>query len=61
VLYDPEMTLTLPAQMSADSSVNAIAHAVEGLYGPDATPIVPLMAEEGTRALAAALPRVVAD
>jgi maleylacetate reductase len=55
------MTLTLPAQMSANSSVNAIAHAVEGLYGPDATPIVPLMAEEGTRALAAALPRVVAD
>jgi maleylacetate reductase len=41
--------------------MNAIAHAVEGLYAPDATPIVSLMAEEGTRALAAALPRVVAD
>jgi maleylacetate reductase len=61
VLYGPEMTLTLPAQMSATSGLNAIAHAVEGLYGPDATPIVSLMAEEGTRALAAALPRVVAD
>src|SRR3954452_12824214 len=55
------MTLTLPAQMSATSGINAIAHAVEGLYAPDATPIVSLMAEEGTRALAAALPRVVAD
>jgi maleylacetate reductase len=38
-----------------------VAHAVEGLYAPDATPIISLMAEEGTRALAAALPRVVAD
>jgi len=47
--------------LSATSGMNAIAHAVEGLYAPDATPIVSLMAEEGTRALAAALPRVVAD
>jgi maleylacetate reductase len=61
VLYDPEMTLSLPAQMSATSGMNAIAHAVEGLYAPDATPIISLMAEEGARALAAALPRVVAD
>ena len=34
VVYDPEMTLTLPAQMSATSGMNAIAHAVEGLYTP---------------------------
>jgi maleylacetate reductase len=61
VLYDPEMTLTLPAQLSATSGMNAIAHAAEGLYAPDATPIVSLMAEEGTRALVSALPRVVAD
>ena len=47
--------------MSATSGINAIAHAVEGLYAPDATPIISLMAEEGIRALAAALPRVVAD
>jgi maleylacetate reductase len=61
VVYDPELTLTLPAQLSATSGMNAIAHAVEGLYAPDATPIVSLMAEEGTRALASALPAVVAD
>ena len=61
VLYDPELTLTLPAGMSATSGINAIAHAVEGLYAPDATPIISLMAEEGVRALTAALPRVVAD
>lgn len=61
VIYDPELTLDLSAEMSASSGLNGVAHAVEGLYAPDATPIVSLMAEEGTRALAAALPRVVAD
>ena len=61
VLYDPELTLTLPAGLSATSGLNAMAHAVEGLYAPDATPIVSLMAEEGVRALATALPRIVAD
>src|SRR5947209_11522551 len=61
VVYDAELTLTLPAQLSATSGMNAIAHAVEGLYAPDATPIISLMAEEGARALSAALPRVVAD
>jgi maleylacetate reductase len=61
VLYDPELTLTLPPELSVTSGMNAIAHAVEGLYAPDRSPIVSLMAEEGTRALAAALPRVVAD
>jgi len=61
VLYDPELTLTLPPLLSGTSGINAIAHAVEGLYAPDASPIVTLMAEEGVRALAAALPAVVAD
>jgi maleylacetate reductase len=61
VLYDPELTLTLPPGLSATSGINAIAHAAEGLYAPDASPIVSLMAEAGARALAAALPAVVAD
>ena len=61
VLYDPELTLSLPPGLSATSGLNAVAHAVEGLYAPDASPVVSLMAEEGARALAAALPAVVAD
>ncbi|MBZ3900351.1 maleylacetate reductase [Streptomyces griseiscabiei] len=61
VLYDPELTVGLPAPVSLTSGMNAIAHAVEGLYAPDATPVVSLMAEEGVRALTAALPAVVAD
>ncbi|QFR03144.1 maleylacetate reductase [Streptomyces phaeolivaceus] len=59
VLYDPELTLTLPVGMSVTSGMNAVAHAVEALYAPDATPIVSLMAEEGVRALAGALPDLV--
>ena len=61
VVYDPELTLTLPTALSVTSGMNAIAHAVEALYAPDATPIVSLMAEEGVRAMAAALPAIAAD
>lgn len=61
IVYDVELTLTLPPGLSATSGMNAIAHAVEGLYTQDANPIVSLMAEEGIRALAAALPRIVRD
>ncbi len=60
VIYDVDLTLSLPPALSATSGMNAIAHAVEALYARDRNPIVSLMAEEGVRALAAALPRVVA-
>jgi alcohol dehydrogenase class IV len=59
VLYDPALTTNLPARVSGPSGMNAIAHCVEALYAPDANPITSLMAEEGIRALAAALPAVV--
>ena len=59
VLYDPQLTLTLPPQISGPSGMNAIAHCVEGLYAEDANPIVSLMAAEGIRALARSLPIVI--
>ena len=59
VIYDPELTLDLPPEVSAASGMNAIAHCVEALYAHDGNPIVSLMAEEGIRALASALPRVI--
>ena len=61
VLYDPELTLTLPIGMTLTSALNAIAHAAEGLYAHDGNPIIELMAEEGIRAAAAALPKLAAD
>lgn len=61
VIYDPELTLTLPDFISGPSGMNAIAHAVEALYAEDANPIISMMAEESIRALGAALPKVMAD
>jgi alcohol dehydrogenase class IV len=56
VIYDPDLLDTLPDRFAATSGMNAIAHAVEGLYAVDGNPVVSLMAEEGIRALASALP-----
>jgi alcohol dehydrogenase class IV len=58
VIYDPDLTVSLPLAMSATSGINAIAHAVEALYAKDGNPVISLMAEEGIRALASALPDV---
>ena len=60
VIYDPELSLSLPIVLTVTSGLNAIAHAAEGLYAFDGNPIVSLMAEEGIRAIAAALPRLTA-
>lgn len=60
VIYDPELTLSLPVSLSVTSGINAIAHAAEGLYAVDRNPIMDLMAEEGVAALGRALPRIVA-
>ncbi|MBB5221882.1 maleylacetate reductase [Amaricoccus macauensis] len=60
VIYDPDLTLGLPVAMSVTSGLNAIAHAAEALYAPDANPITSLMAIEGMRALKEALPVIVA-
>jgi maleylacetate reductase len=59
VLYDPALTLTLPAKIAGPSGINAIAHCVEGLYAQDANPIMSLLAAEGIRALSRSLPVVV--
>lgn len=61
VVYDPELTLRLPVEASAASGLNALAHCVEALYAPDATPVTSVLAEEGVRILARALPAVVTD
>jgi maleylacetate reductase len=41
--------------------MNAIAHCVEALYAHDGNPVISLVAEEGIRALAVALPKVVSN
>ncbi len=61
VVYDPELTLSLPPEIAGPSGMNALAHSVEALYGPGANPVISAMALESIRALADALPKVCAD
>ncbi len=61
VIYDPKLLATLPAKIAGPSGMNAMAHCAEALYAQDANPIASAMAEEGIRALARALPRVVRE
>jgi alcohol dehydrogenase class IV len=58
VIYDAELSLGLPWTTTVVSMLNAIAHAAEALYAPDANPVTDLLAEEGMRAGAAALDRL---
>jgi maleylacetate reductase len=58
VLYDPELTVALPPRLSASSGMNAIAHCVEAAYARDGGLVTSLLALEGIRRLARALPAV---
>lgn len=61
VIYDPELTLTLPPAAAGTSGINAMAHSVEALYAENANPVASLMAEESLRALATSLPKIIAQ
>ena len=61
VIYDVDLTLTLPQSLTVTSGLNAMAHAAEALYADDRNPIISLMAGEAVRALCAALPAIVRD
>ena len=58
VIYDAKLTATLPAGLTVTSGMNAIAHCVEALYAENANPIISLLAEDGIRALATSLPKI---
>ena len=58
VLYEPALTVTMPAQLSVTSAINAMAHCVEALYARDANPIISMLAEDAIRAFAQSLPGV---
>jgi alcohol dehydrogenase class IV len=61
VIYDPELTRTMPTFISGPSGMNAIAHSVEALYAKDRNPIISMMAEESITALGRALPVLMED
>lgn len=60
ILYDAELVTSLPVGMTVTSALNAMAHAAEGLYARDRSPLSSLMAVEGLRAFRDGLPQVTA-
>jgi maleylacetate reductase len=59
-IYDPEVTLDLPAELTATTAMNAFAHCVEAVYARDANPLVVAVSLEGIRRIVQSLPRCIA-
>ena len=60
VVYDPELTVSMPPGLTRTSAVNALAHAVEALWAPDATAVTDALATEAADGILGALPAVLA-
>ncbi len=61
VIYDVDLTLTLPPGISAVSGMNAIAHAIEALYAKDKNPITSMQALQSIQLMTEALPNIADD
>ena len=61
VVYDPELTVGTPVQVTAETSLNALAHCVEAAYAVQRSPEAEAVALAGAKAIHQALPRVVDD
>lgn len=59
VLYDPEVTLDLPARVSAETGLNALAHCVEAAWSPTRTAEADVIALAGAERIHFWLPRVI--
>lgn len=55
VIYDPELTLGLPAALTASTGINALAHCIEALYSLKRNPLSTAAATEGVGHIARAL------
>lgn len=61
IIYDATLSAGLPGEAAVASGLNALAHAVDGLWAPRANPINRAMGTEGMRALVPGLRALVAD
>jgi maleylacetate reductase len=59
IVYEPELTLKLPRDVTAGTALNALAHSAEALYHPARTPESDRLAVEGAELIAGSLPEVV--
>src|SRR5919197_1255389 len=60
IVYDPELTLTLPLEESVGTAMNALAHCAEALYVKGRNAQADELALEGARTINDALPRMAA-
>lgn len=51
IVYDASLSRSLPGRLAVSSGLNAVAHAIDGLWAPRADPINVALATEGVRAL----------
>jgi len=57
VIYDPQLTLGLPAEVTAATGINALAHCIEALYSLARNPLSSAVALSSIPLLVSALPR----
>lgn len=60
-IYDPVLTLEMPARVSAETGMNALAHGIECAYSPHRTPEAEALALACIRTIVTALPDVIDD
>ena len=56
VIYDPELTLGMPPELTGTSAMNALAHCFEAIYSPRRDPLSSAAALRGIRAIGLSLP-----
>ncbi len=61
VVYDPELTQGMPPGLTRTSAMNALAHAVEALWAPDASAVTDALATEAAEGIIGELPRVLTE
>ncbi|GIE92392.1 maleylacetate reductase [Actinoplanes regularis] len=61
VIYDAALTLSLPAELSVASGLNALAHCVDSMWAPRTDPVNQALALAGVRALSSGLPLVLGE
>jgi maleylacetate reductase len=61
VIYDHSLLGSLPLNVAICSGINAVAHAIEALYAPQANPFTQSLAETGIRKMIAGLKERVAS
>lgn len=57
-IYDPCLTVSMPAILTAATAIDALAHCIEGYLSPSAAPPYDVVALDGARRLFNSLPRL---